>query len=144
MPIKHNLTKYDVLKDCMHKVAQKAEREYSSDDRKLKTMAVVVASFASGHSWRTHQEIVNNGSANFNKPEIKEEFKKAEQMKWKNVTAFDIREVIEKNISHSKFMSWLYYNVDKIRHEEFKGAWTDLYRRIELEEGIEERAASAV
>lgn len=97
-------------------------------------MGVMIAAFSSGHSWKTHQEIGNKYSTNFNKPEIKEEFLNAELNKWKNINAFDIREVIEKNISHSNVSQWLYYNVDKLKHDDFKNAWTELYKRLEMEE----------
>lgn len=129
MPIKHNLTKYDKLRDQIHRLSQKKEGEYGVGDELLRSTAVLIAAFASGQSWNTHRALDTRGS--FRDPAITNEFRAAESSKWKNINAFDISEVICKDIPHHVFMSWMYYNVECNRHEIYKKAWINLSNTLE-------------
>ncbi|MCL5423497.1 MAG: hypothetical protein M1385_00230, partial [Candidatus Marsarchaeota archaeon] len=75
MPIKHNLTKYDKLRDQIHRLSQKKEGEYGVGDELLRSTAVLIAAFASGQSWNTHRALDTRGS--FRDPAITNEFRAA-------------------------------------------------------------------
>ncbi|EQD47813.1 hypothetical protein B2A_08282 [mine drainage metagenome] len=138
MPIKHNLTKYDILQEKLHKLSQKREDEYTDEELMLKNMGVLVAAFSSGHSWKTHKALSDN-QYEFNSADIKDEFSKSKASKWKNVTSADIYEVSQKNIPKSKFASWLYYIVNTQEHSTYKTAWEQFnsYLITEENDGIE-------
>lgn len=143
MPIKHNLTRYDVLKDQVHRISCKDERLYSDGDRLLKDMAAIVAAFSSGQSWKTNREILNHGSADLSAQEIKDEYVLAADQKWKAISSFDIGEVVENSISDERFRRWLYYNVPRERHGSYCAAWGELNRKVGRDEGIEELVSGA-
>jgi len=139
MPIKYNITKYDVLVGEIHKLVQKCNTHHAyrldaksdaeaSDltekELQLKAIAVIIASFSSGHSWQTHKCLQNEEQ--FNKAEIKQEYLEAEESRWKSVTLNDIEELAETSVSDSTFYRWLFYNVDKSRQQVYKNAWSML------------------
>ena len=138
MPIKHNLTKYDILQEKLHRLSQKRGSEYTDEERMLKSIGVLIASFSSGLSWKTHKALSDN-QYEFNSDDIRDEFYKSENTKWKNVTSAEIYEVSQKNIPKLKFASWLYYTVDMQEHNSYKIAWEKFNSYITAEEndGIE-------
>jgi hypothetical protein len=150
MPIKYNLTKYDVLVDRIHKVVLKEQAHQNgndkadpqdendgSDDEAVKLMAVLVASFSSGHSWQTHKAITERIALNL--PEIKDEFAEAAKTRWKEVSHSDLAELANNRIPDSIFAQWLFFNVDKEIQEGYKGAWQALSK--EMSEGVDEVSA---
>ncbi len=143
MPIKHNLTRYDMLKDQVHRLASKNEQLYTSSDRALKDMATIVAAFSSGQSWRTHSEVFLRGTSDLSSQEIREEYAAAAAQKWKTVSSFDIGEVVEKGVSDDRFRRWLYYNVPRAKHEAYCIAWNELNKKVERDGGIEELVSGA-
>lgn len=138
MPLKHNLTKYDKLRERVHKTSAKNACDYTEEDRKVYDMAVLVAAFSSSKSWNTHREIAESRSPNFAQESTHEEYAIASSEKWKTVSSFDISEVMQKNISDFKFEHWLYYNVPGKLHDEYKSAWLELNDLIGKDDGIEE------
>ncbi len=137
MPIKHNLNKYDLLKEDIYKVAGKEKNEYTNDDKLIYTTAVLIASFASGHSWKTHKVLVNGNCSDLKSDEIKEEFEMAKNLRWKTVNSFDISEISQKNIPQAKFISWLYYTVERKEYENYKEAWANLKKKLEVSDSAE-------
>ncbi len=132
MPLKHNITKQDVLITRIRKLSLKirtskislkgdiAERNF--EDLRLFTTAVIIASFSSGLSWKTHNALMENPSR-LNSSEIKEEYESSLMTKWKNVSVEDVSEIIGKGISDAAFSTWMYFNVDKRHHGVYKEAW---------------------
>ncbi len=141
MPIKHNLTRYDVLKDQVRRLPSSGETSYTEADRLLKDIAVIVASFSSGQSWRTHRELVL-AVPNFSSSEVREEYLEAKSQKWKNISSFDIGEVAQKSVSQFKFGRWLYYNVERGEQDRLKRAWCRLNEITSRDEDIEEMISS--
>jgi hypothetical protein len=151
MPIKYNLTNYDVLAGKIKKVALKGAMHAnggappkqpeveSADDAMLKNMAVLIAAFSSGHSWQTHKSIVDREA--LNKPEIKSEFGDALSSRWKDVSQGDIFELATKKVSDTSFFQWLFFNVDRDKHEDYKLAWQNLSK--ELAENCDEITESS-
>ena len=144
MPIKYNITKYDVLVGEIHKLVQKCNthRAYRADAKsegeqteltegelQLKAIAVIVASFSSGHSWQTHKCMQSEGQ--LDKPEVKEEYELAEQSRWKSVNLNDVEELASAPISDQAFYRWLFYNVDKGKQKLYKDAWVRLKAEFE-------------
>jgi hypothetical protein len=139
MPIKYNITKYDVLVGEIHRLVQKcnSHHTYRLDGRpdgealdltekelQLKAVAVIIASFSSGHSWQTHKCLQSEGQ--FDKTEVKQEYLEAENSRWKSVTLNDVEELASTAISDSAFYKWLFYNVGKDKQQEYKNAWNML------------------
>ncbi|MFI5412875.1 MAG: hypothetical protein ACHQX1_03205, partial [Candidatus Micrarchaeales archaeon] len=58
--------------------------------------------------------------------EIRKEHQEAVTSKWKLITPFDIVEVSTTNIPDSAFSEWLFFNVEKEHHEDYKQAWQEL------------------
>lgn len=129
MPIKHNLTKYDKLKDHIHRLSQKKESEYNDQDRLLRDAATLIAVFASSHSWNTYRELCNGNK--FNNEQVLQEFLNAKNIRWKDITPFDISEVVCGNIPQTSFMNWMYYNVEVNAHPRYKVAWSHLKERLD-------------
>ena len=98
--------------------------EFTKEESQLKAIAVIVASFSSGHSWQTHKCMQNEGQ--LDKPEVKEEYLQAEQSRWKSVNLNDIEELAGTPISDQAFYRWLFYNVDKENQKLYKEAWIRL------------------
>ncbi len=126
MPLKHNITKYDVLATRIRKIALKNGAVSLSDqEKRAVVMAVLIASFSSGQSWRTHNLITGNPS-DLNNGEVKEEYQHAAASRWKTIAASDINEVLNKNISDGAFHSWLFFNVDHHHHNLYNEVWAEL------------------
>lgn len=126
MPIKYNLTKYDMLSTRVKKVSSKKDpKEMSKDETETMLKAILIASFASGHSWQTFK-LITNGGGMLNQPEVKKEYQEARATKWKLINPFDIVEVSTTNISDSAFSQWLFFNVEKENHENYAQAWAEL------------------
>lgn len=138
MPLKHNLTKYDRLRERMHKTITKEETAYTGEDRLMQDMATLIVAFSSSKSWKTHREMVESTTPNFALPEIKEEYTSACAQKWKGITSFDISEVMRNSISQFKVEHWLYYNVPREKHESYKAAWSSLNELIGRDDDVEE------
>ncbi len=99
-------------------------------------MAVIVASFSSGHSWQTHKYVYSDEQ--IDKPEIKEEYIQAEQSRWKNINISDLEELASTPVSDQAFYRWLFYNVDKSKQRLYKEAWVKL--KSELNSSCDELA----
>lgn len=133
MPIKYNLTKYDMLFSKIKRASLKKDRkEMTHDEIGSMLKAVIVASFASGHSWQTYKAITAPPPVKFNSPDMKKEHQSALSTQWKNITPFDIHEVANMNVQESTFSAWLFFNVDRSAHDEFMKAWMEL--RCEFDE----------
>jgi hypothetical protein len=123
MPLKHNITKHDVLATRIRKLSMKGgATEQAPDDIRLFTTAVIIASFSSGLSWKTHNALMEDLSK-LKSPEVKEEYKSALSGKWKNISVTDVSEILSKGISDVGFSTWMYFNVDKKHHGMYKDAW---------------------
>ena len=136
MPIKYNLTRYDILANKIHKIVVKRTSEPTSDpedDEDLKMIAILVASFSSAHAWQTHKCIEARES--LNKPEIKEEHKEAENERWKQISPYDIEEIAKESIPDNVFNEWLFFNVEKEKQHTYKNAWNKL--KAELADGLD-------
>ncbi|HUC38592.1 MAG TPA: hypothetical protein VL944_00490 [Candidatus Acidoferrum sp.] len=126
MPLKHNVTKYDVLATRIHKLALKnSTGDLTKDEKRAMVMAVLIASFSSSLSWKTHN-ILADGQTNLNNEEVKREYKQALASRWKLTTAADISEVLNKGISSAAFSAWLFFNVDQSQHSLYKDVWSSL------------------
>ncbi len=146
MPIKYNLTTYDMLANRIHKLSvknsstdpsYKIESEaYSAteDPDIILAKAIIIASLSSNLSWQTYNMITTNPSR-LNSPEIKREYEEAKLEKWKRVTNNDVREVTKNDIGDNAFSTWLFFNVGKDMHETYKEAWQNLKK--EFSEGCE-------
>ena len=96
------------------------------------TTAVIVASFSSGYSWNTYKALTRGSCHDLKSDDIKNEFGRAKDEMWKKVNSFDIREILQKNISQTKFMNWLYYNVKNEEHKQYKNAWFNLEKILNM------------
>ncbi len=145
MPIKYNLTKYDVLASEIRKLAVKYNTHHtyplerkgnadgiqlSSEEIMLKAMAVLIASFSSSHSWQTHKCIENHDDKLSN-AEIKTEYEEAERIRWQNVSLYDIGEIASTQIPDNVFYRWMFSNIEKDKQALYKGAWTELKKAFE-------------
>ncbi len=126
MPLKHNVTKYDVLATRIRKIALKnGTSDLPRDEKRAVIMAILVASFSSGLSWKTHNVLMENLS-NMHSEEIKEEYRQAKTSRWKSISSADICEVLNMGVSNAAFSSWLFFNVDNAVHSSYKAAWDEL------------------
>ncbi len=125
MPLKHNVTKYDVLATKIHKITQKPVDDLSIDEKRSAIMAVLIASLSSSQSWKTHNFIMD-GLSNMNSPDVREEYKQALSTRWKNITAADISEVLNKGVSNTAFSTWLFFTVDQQQHALYKSVWDEM------------------
>ncbi|MEM3841320.1 MAG: hypothetical protein QXN59_01330 [Candidatus Micrarchaeaceae archaeon] len=132
MPIKHNLTKYDIIKDRIHHVAMKPESEMTKEDIETRNMAIIIASFASNHAWRTYK-FLNDGASNLNQQEVKSEYIEARSGRWKSITTSDISEVAQNSKINAAFSNWLFFNVEQQFHDAYKKAWSQLQREFEYD-----------
>ena len=133
MPIKYNLTKYDILAEKFHDLAQKKNPAFTNDEETLRAEATLVASFASAHSWQTFKTITDGNINLLNSSEIKNEHTKAKTDKWKCVKNIDIQEVAHSNIRDSMFYTWLSTNADKSCRETYRKAWNMLKLQFDEE-----------
>ncbi|MDE1811049.1 MAG: hypothetical protein KGH66_03340 [Candidatus Micrarchaeota archaeon] len=127
MPIKYNLTTHDILAGSIHKLAINGStvERLAEQDAVLRAKAIIIASFASAHSWKTYKAITS-GIVLLNKPEIREEYLAAKNAKWKSVRNIDIQEVSSMDLRDGHFSSWLFSNVDKPEHATYRAAWGSL------------------
>ncbi|MGC8680051.1 MAG: hypothetical protein ACP5T6_01990 [Candidatus Micrarchaeia archaeon] len=130
MPIKYNLTKFDVLANKVKKIIQSRNHELTEEDLVTIRKAVIIASFASGHSWKTYKIISSNKQIMENINEVIEEYKEAQKNRWKAITSFDIVEVANANIGDNTFSQWLYSCVDKSEHHDYQNAWSELKKEF--------------
>lgn len=137
MPIKYNLTKYDTLASKIKKLSAKKDNpDLTAQERNTMLKAVIVAAFASGHSWQTYKHVTTHNGFSARSPEIKQEFSEALSQKWKLISPFDIGEVSTMNLSDTAFSEWLYSAVDREHQDALKAAWGDL--KEELSESCDE------
>ncbi len=143
MPKRYNLTKFDVLSNAIHKLSVKdsgieSRRDthnadaykFSDDDNLLKTEAIIIAAFSSGHSWKTYNALTNR-SVELNSDEVKSEYLEAVKEKWKSISESDIKEILNLRISDNLFMQWLFFNVDKGERDIYKMAWSKIKEEFE-------------
>lgn len=132
MPIKFNLTKFDILAGRIKKAStKKDQKEMSKEEMCAMRQAVIVASFASGHSWQTYKALTAPNGIQLNSPLVKQEHTEARNNKWKLVTPFNVVEVANMRIQDSTFAQWLFFNTDKCDQEEYKSAWRALGAEFE-------------
>ena len=130
MPLKHNITKYDVLATRIRKLSLKnGTTSHTPEEKEALITAVLVASFASGLSWQTHNALKDKISA-LNSNEVKEEYRQASASKWKSISAADISEVLNKGISDGAFSTWMYFNVEQENHVPYREVWMELNREF--------------
>lgn len=132
MPIKYNLTRYDILAAEIHKISLKNDSELTQQEQSLKAKATLIAAFASAHSWQTFRSITN-GAGDLHKTEVRNEYEAAKTGKWKQVRNLDIQEVASIEVRDNTFFSWLIFNVDKDGHIVYKNAWRELKEELEEE-----------
>ncbi|MGC8680093.1 MAG: hypothetical protein ACP5RI_01625 [Candidatus Micrarchaeia archaeon] len=130
MPIKYNLTKFDVLSNKIKKIAQSKNHEWNDEEFITVAKAVIIASFASGHSWHTYKTIMSNKPFITISYEEMDEYNEAKNNRWKMVTPFDVVEVANLNINDNIFKQWLYSCVDKKDHETYLNAWEELKKEF--------------
>jgi hypothetical protein len=142
MPTKYTMTWSDRLAYTIHKASLRKEDQFTDEDRRAKVAAVLIASFSSCHSWRTHK-CITEGMLVAPSTEIKEEFSLALSERWRNVSSADVREVATAGITDSMFSRWMFSNVDKERHAQYREAWNSLKNGLAnyTEEEPEERGA---
>lgn len=133
MPIKYNLTKFDLLATKVRKVSTKRNSAdmLDSDDKITMLKAVIIAAFASGHSWQTFKALTSPPPRELNKSEIKKESYAASESKWKTITSFDIVEVSNLGMKDSVFSEWMLFNVDREQHNDYKTAWESLKQELD-------------
>jgi signal peptidase I len=142
MPIKYNLTKYDLLFSKIKKIsAMKSPKEMSKDERSTMFQAVLVAAFSSSHSWQTYKILTSSMSGAFNTPETKKEYEEAFAAQWKRVSPFDINEVANANINGNVFSEWLFFNVPKETQGDLTNAWKSLQKEFNKDCDTAERIA---
>ena len=100
MPIKYNLTKYDLLAEKYHELSQKKD-QFTQDEENIRAQAILIASFSSSHSWNTNRLIMEgNPNLFLNSTDmIIAEHILSKASKWKQVKNTDIQEVARININ---------------------------------------------
>jgi hypothetical protein len=133
MPIKYNLTKYDILAEKFHDLAQK-KGTLDKDEEITKAGATIIVSFSPAHSWQTSKAIIEGNINAFNSSEVKNEYKLASEKKWKLVRNTDIQEVSCINIRDNLFSTWLLTNIpEKNTRETYRKAWCVLKEQFNEE-----------
>jgi hypothetical protein len=128
MPFKHNLTKFNIFSDSVHKIAKKSK--ITENEKRIAIMAIIIASFSSAHSWKTSKSIATNRMININDVSIKQEYEDAKTIKWKKINSNDIKEIANQNIPDTTFSRWMLSYVDKTEHEDYKQAWSIIKKSI--------------
>ena len=128
MPFKHNLTKFNIFSDNVRKIAKKSK--ITENERRIMTMAIIIASFSSAHSWKTSKSIVADRMIDIKDISIKQEYENAKAIKWKNISSSDIKEIANQGIRDSMFSRWMLSYVDKEEHENYKQAWSMIKNNI--------------
>ncbi|MGC8669973.1 MAG: hypothetical protein ACP5TL_02360 [Candidatus Micrarchaeia archaeon] len=139
MPIKYNLMNYDITANSIHKVQAKNENELNDNDKSIKTLGILIASFASSFSWHTYK-CITDGLSISNTQEVKEEFENAKRNAWKQIRNVDVQEVLRTFGAMSKaardkfFFEWLFFiNAEKEMHDSLKRAWSELEKDMTVE-----------
>ncbi len=139
LPIKYNLTRFDVIADKIHKLSlyDNKERIFGVQGKGIvpngdmvRKIAIIVSSMTSSHSWQTYKSI-SKQSDELNSQNVKEEYNEAAKERWKHVTSSDIHELADLNISDAVFHRWLFFNVPREEHEDYKHAWMSLKKDME-------------
>jgi hypothetical protein len=147
LPIKYNLTRFDVLADKIHKLSlhDNKERIFGmqekgsvADAETIRKIAIIVSSMTSSHSWQTYKSI-SKQSDELNSANVKEEYNEAVKERWKQVTPSDINELANLNISDSVFHRWLFFNVPWTEHNAYKRAWLSLKKEMEMPKDYTEK-----
>ncbi|MCL4381098.1 MAG: hypothetical protein M1331_02805 [Candidatus Marsarchaeota archaeon] len=128
MPFKHNLTKFNILSDSVRKIAKKGK--LTENEKRIATMAIIIASFSSAHSWKTSKSIAANRLIDINNTGIKQEYEEAKSVKWKMVSSSDIKEMANQGICDNTFSRWMLSYVDKKEHGNYEEAWARIKERI--------------
>ncbi|MDE1870706.1 MAG: hypothetical protein KGI06_00515 [Candidatus Micrarchaeota archaeon] len=134
MPIKYNLTKYDILAEKIHELSQKRDTPFSKDEELLRAKAILIASFDSAHSYQTNKIITSGNVIELlNSDYIKMEHADARSTKWRNVKNTDIEEVAHTNINGT-FPLWLRsICADRETCEGYRYAWGMLQKEFAAE-----------
>ncbi len=128
MPLKHNITTHDVLATQIHRLAIKnGASDLTDDEKRTKTMGIIIAILSSAHSWQIHQVIHENPSA-ITSSEVQDEVREAIAKRWKSITAQDVSEVANETISDSMFSRLLSSVIDPDMQGLFKSVWFDLQK----------------
>ncbi|MGC8730067.1 MAG: hypothetical protein ACP5RP_01670 [Candidatus Micrarchaeia archaeon] len=137
MPTKGNMSKYELFVYNVHKLGlqlssvrgkcQKYNNAgyWDADYKTLKAGAVIVAAFSSNFSWKTHQTVVE-GTLEFDKNEIKDEYMMAATKNWQKIEVRDIKELVNSGLSYSAFNTWLFFNVTHKEYSIYIKAWKRL------------------
>jgi hypothetical protein len=126
MPLKHNITKFDVLAQNIHHIAiRMGASDLTNKDKRTKLMGILIASLSSSQSWQTHNILKENPS-NLNRSEVKDEYVQANASRWKTVSAADINEVLNLGVSDNAFSRWLFFAVDSTNHDLYKSVWEEM------------------
>jgi len=138
MPIKYNLMNYDIIANNIHKIQAKDDSELSDNERRVKTLGVLIASFSSSFSWQTYKRVIDGGNMT-GVQGIKEEFEIARKSNWKQVRNTDVQEVVRTFSTMPKasrdriFFDWLFLYTDREMHEQLKYAWSELEKDLKSE-----------
>lgn len=134
MPIKYNLTKYDILAEKIHELSQKRDTPLDKDEELVRAKAVLIASFDSAHSYQTNKIITNGNVIELlNSDYIKVEHAEVIAKKWRDVRNTDIEEVAHINISGA-FPLWLRaIGVDREKCDEYRFVWSTLQKEFAAE-----------
>ncbi len=134
MPIKYNLTKYDILAEQYHELSQKKYNPLTQDEETSKAEATLIASFSSSHSWQTHKIMEGRNISMFNTPDVHNEYMLAKSEKWKHVRNMDVQEIACMNIRDNMFFIWLSTVTQKRdERDRCKAAWIKLKLQFDEE-----------
>ena len=131
MPIKYNLTKYDMLAEQYHDLSQKKVM-FTPAEELIKAQAVLIAAFSSSHSWQTNKMITEGDikSLMTSSDIVIAEHILAKATKWKQVKNMDIQEIARTNIS-GMFPVWLNsIKVDQNSRATYRAAWDKLQKEV--------------
>ncbi len=144
MPIKYNLTKYDMLFSKIKRIlSKKGPKEMTKEEKNTMFEAVLVAAFSSSHSWQTYKAIESGIPGVFRAPEIRKEYEEAFLMQWKRISPFDINEVASVNMGDNAFSEWMFFNVPKDSQTDVSGAWRSLQKEFNKDCDTTEKVAYA-
>jgi hypothetical protein len=142
MPVKRSITWADVQVGEIKRLNGKREDQYDANERLTRDMAILIASFASCHSWKTHRRIKDRANGEevnvFSTPDVREEHAEVLKNGWKQISVSDVGELARMQIPDNTFSEWLYFNVDKTEHKRYRQAWCALKGRLAdyLDEGV--------
>jgi len=131
MPIKYNLTKYDMLAEKYHELSQKKDT-FTPPEELIRAQAVLIAAFSSSHSWQTNKMITESDVRSLSNSTdiVIAEHILAKTTKWKQVKNMDIQEIARTNIS-GMFPVWLNsIKVDQNTRMMYRQAWDKLQKEV--------------